>query len=134
MYNYTSYSIKTSSSNLKPIRSNLGLKQGCPLSPILFNLYIDDVEDIFDSTCEPVTLSETKINHFLYADDLIIVSLTQIGLQRSLDKLTEYAIDKDLTINSKKSKTMTFNPGGRLININLYLHGPIRVLIRLYFH
>ena len=42
MYMNTEYSIKLEKGSLDPIKSNLGLKQGCPLSPILFNIYIDD--------------------------------------------------------------------------------------------
>ena len=49
MYENISYKIKLGDGYLDPITSNLGLKQGCPLSPMLFNLYIDDVGDIFDA-------------------------------------------------------------------------------------
>ena len=87
MYESISYKIKLRNGYLDPITSNLGLKQGCPLSPMLFNLYIDDVKDIFDENCAPVTITDTKISHFLYADDLVIVSLTPEGLQNSLDKI-----------------------------------------------
>ena len=48
MYENISYKIKLKDGYLDPIMSNLGLKQGCPLSPMLFNLYIDDVKDILD--------------------------------------------------------------------------------------
>ena len=115
MYETISYKIKLRDGYLDPISSNLGLKQGCPLSPMLFNIYIDDVEDIFDDQCDPVTITDTKISHFLYADDLVLVSLTPEGLQRSLDKISEYSKRKCLTISIKKSKSMIFNNSGRLI-------------------
>ena len=91
MYETISYKIKLKDGYLDPITSNLGLKQGCPLSPMLFNLYIDDVKDIFDEQCDPVTITDTNISHFLYADDLVLVSLTPEGLQRSLDKISLYS-------------------------------------------
>ena len=37
---------------LDPIASTLGLRQGGVLSP--FNLFIDDINDVFDETCDPV--------------------------------------------------------------------------------
>ena len=87
MYENTEYSIKLSKGSLKPIKSNLGLRQGSPLSPLLFNIYIDDIKYIFDETCNPTEIRETKINHFLYADDLVLLSLTKEGLQNCLDRL-----------------------------------------------
>ena len=115
MYKQTSYSIKLKNGYLDPLSSNLGLKQGCPLSPMLFNLYIDDIKDIFDKKCDPVFVSNTSIHHFLYADDLVILSLSRIGLQRCLDLVHKFTLDKHLTINISKSKTIIFNYTGRLI-------------------
>ena len=43
---------------LPPIVTSTGLKQGDNLSPILFYIFFDDVELIFDSECEPVVLSD----------------------------------------------------------------------------
>ena len=65
MYKTVSYKIKLKGGYLDPIESNLGLKQGCPLSPMMFNLYIDDMKDIFDAQCDPVTITDTNISHFL---------------------------------------------------------------------
>ena len=123
MYETVSYRIKLKGGYLDPIKSNLGLKQGCPLSPILFNLYIDDIKDIFDEQCDPVTITDTKISHFLYADDLVLVSLSPGGLQRSLDRVSEYSLGKSLTVSIKKSKSMIFNAAGRLINTRFYMGG-----------
>ena len=71
---------------------------------MVFNLYIDDIKDVFDDNCNPVTITDTKISHFLYADDLVLVSLSPEGLQRSLDKISVYAREKSLTISIKKVK------------------------------
>ena len=123
MYEKTRYSIKLKNGYLDPIDSNLGLKQGCPLSPMLFNLYIDDVENIFDDQCDPIDFQNEKIHHFLYADDLVLLSHTAEGLQRSLEKLTGYANHKCLTISTKKSKTMIFNPSGKHIKKQFIIEG-----------
>ena len=115
MYMKTEYSIKLKSDYLKAIRSNLGLKQGDPLSSMLFNIYIDDVDDIFDDMCSPIELQKEKINHFLYADDLSVISTSSDGLQRCLDKINDYAKAKNLTISTEKSKTMVFNQAGKFM-------------------
>ena len=124
MYKRTDYYVKVKNGHLlDKINSNLGLKQGCPLSPMLFNLYIDDVENIFDDECEPICFQNEKINHFLYADDLVIVSHSTEGLQRCLDKLSCFSNDKHLTISNEKSKTMVFNQTGKFHKTYFTLDG-----------
>ena len=77
--------------------------------------------DIFDAQCDPVTITDTNLSHFLYADDLaVLVSLSPEGLQRSLDKVSEYSMRKSLTI---QSKSMIFNTAGRLINTRFNING-----------
>ena len=115
MYMKTEYSIKLEKGSLDPIKSNLGLKQGCPLSPILFNIYIDEVKNIFDDSCEPIDLQGKQINHFLYADDLVLLSSSRDGLQNCLNRLHTFSRTKNLTINIAKTKTMIFDKTGRLI-------------------
>ena len=115
MYEKTTFSIKLSKGYLDALNSNLGLKQGCPLSPILFNLYIDDIKHIFDDQCDPIEFQGIHLSHFLYADDLVIISSTAEGLQKSLDNLHNYSKKKSLSISIKKSKTMIFNLTGKLI-------------------
>ena len=94
----------------------MGLKQGCPLSPMLFNLYIDDIDEIFDSSCSPVEFQNENLNHFLYADDLVLLSVSKEGLQNCLNRVQQFAKNKRLTVSVKKSKTMVFNQAGKMIH------------------
>ena len=121
MYTKTEYSIKLQKGVLEPITSNLGLKQGCPLSPILFNIYLDDVKNIFDDSCDPIYIQENNINHFLYADDMVLLSSSKCGLQNCLDKLQTFSKARNLTININKTKTMVFNQAGRLLKQDFFI-------------
>ena len=77
------------------------------MSPILFNLFINDINEIFDvHFCHPVTLSNIKVSNLLYADDRILISETRIGLHRFLDNLQAYYQKWNLTVNNKKTKVM----------------------------
>ena len=92
---------------------NNGVKQGCVLSPTLFNLFINDLPEIFTHDCHPVTLYNEKLNCMLYADDLILISESELGLQCCLDKLHAYCKNWNLNINVEKSKVSIFNTSGK---------------------
>ena len=59
---------------ISPICSSYkGVRQMDGLSPLLFNLYTNDMPIIFDfSVTELASLNTTRLSCLLYADDLII--------------------------------------------------------------
>ena len=101
-----------------------GVKQGDILSPTLFNLYLHDLPEQFETVNDPVCLDGRAIDCLLYADDWIIVSQTAEGLQRSLSKLQEYCSLNSMTINSDKTKIVLYNkPGKKLSRYHFHING-----------
>ena len=99
-----------------PFLSTIGLKQGCPLSPTLFGLYIDDFEKELLSHANAGTLQLPQLLHapvppLLYADDLTLIALSAAGLQAQLDVLQEYASKWGLTVSLVKTEVVVFNNG-----------------------
>ena len=65
--------------------SNMGVKQGCPLSPTLFGLYIDELEEVItkQSTREEVdgpSIGTYTLPILLYADDVILMTHSYKGI------------------------------------------------------
>jgi hypothetical protein len=82
MYNEVFYCIKLENGMTPTFLSNVGVKQGCVLSPILFNLFLSDLPSIFDHTCEPIQIDDLPLSCMMFADDLILLSKSSTGLQR----------------------------------------------------
>ena len=87
--------------------SNVRLRQGCNMSPLLFNLFVNNINETFDVHFRhPVSLRNIKLSNLLYADDLILTSETKTGQQSCLDNLQAYCQKWKLMVNNKKTKVM----------------------------
>ena len=114
MYKNTYTSVIFKRKLLPKIRVTKGLKQGDNLSPLLFNIYINDLPQCLSKgNTYPVDLMGMKLNCLLWADDLVVMSETPEGLQQCVHNLQGYCQKWKLEINMKKTKVMTFNKSGK---------------------
>ena len=67
MYDNHKVYVRVTEGLLQPIHTKIGLKQGCGISPLLFNLFIDKITTIFDQTCDPVSLNGEDLSCLLWA-------------------------------------------------------------------
>ena len=88
-----------------------GVRQGCPLSALLFNIYLNDLFEILDKNNDSnIFLSSgNKLNALMYADDLVILSDSKDGLQKQVDKLSSFCSKWKLTINVRKTKVVVID-------------------------
>ena len=98
-------------------------KQGCMLSPNLFNLYLSDLsEKLKAKNLNDVELNALPLSCMLYADDLVIFSKSKNGLQDYLDSLSEYCKENDLSVNLNKTKVLMFINCGRTMNKHVFYY------------
>ena len=79
------------------------------MSPNLFNLFLNDLPQIFDECLDSPKLESHLIHCLLYADDLVLFSLSENGLQIKINKLKEYCETWSLDINTKKTQVMVMS-------------------------
>ena len=72
------------------IISTMGVKQGCPVSPLLFGLFIEQLHEHLASSCPHIGVSivgDDKLKEMLYADDVTLLSYTPCELQQLCNSL-----------------------------------------------
>ncbi|KAK7874081.1 hypothetical protein R5R35_004625 [Gryllus longicercus] len=89
-----------------------GVRQGDPLSPILFCLVVDDILSAIPPEVG-FNLGDTKINGIAYADDLVLMSSTKWGMETCLRHVGEAATRYGLLFNPNKSSALSLVPAGR---------------------
>ena len=109
MYSQVDASVRCNGFLTDDIKIFRGVKQGDVLSPLIFNIFVNDIIHNFnDDACSPPELIEKKVGSLLYADDLVILSTSEKGLQCGVNKLQAYCQKWKLSINPSKSKAMCF--------------------------
>lgn len=109
--------VKTDEGLSSTFQSVIGVKQGCPLSPLLFGIFLDDFELHLQRTVPPALaqlpqLSGKDVPPMLFADDMLLISTSVDGLNAQLLSLQAYCDAKKLTVNAAKTQVMIMRPGG----------------------
>ena len=84
-----------------------GVKQGCLMSPLIFSLLISDVADAVNCNGKhgfQFLPGLREIFLLLFADDIVLFSLTPGGLQNQLDNLARASDRLGLRVNLEKNK------------------------------
>lgn len=89
-----------------PVKPSGGIKQGDPLSPLLFNLIIDGLLRTLPSHIA-ATIDDTKVNALAFADDLIMAASTADGLQELIDHAETYLNSCGLRLNPAKCQSLS---------------------------
>jgi len=85
-----------------------GLKQGCLLSTLMFNMYVSNLSETLNKLNKGIEVNGQYINHLLYADDLVLLAENETDLQLMLDLLSRWNVSNKMAINSNKTKVVHF--------------------------
>ncbi|KAJ9528990.1 hypothetical protein QJQ45_000552 [Haematococcus lacustris] len=73
LYRDDSYVLIDGPHRTPPVTPDQGVKQDCPISPLLFALYVHDISKEFLGPVDAVRVQGTPVTYFMYADDLTLV-------------------------------------------------------------
>ena len=89
-----------------------GVREGCILSPCLFNLYAECImrNAGLEEAHAGIKIAGRNINNFRYADDTILMAASKEELKSLLMKVKEESEKVGLKLNIQKTKIMASGP------------------------
>lgn len=111
MYAHVTMRVRLQGALGPALTSHTGVKQGDPLSPLLFGLLIDRIESFFRDRLPHVGahIRHVLVQILLYADDLALLATSPHDMQSMLNCLKDFCDITGLTVNIKKSEIVVFN-------------------------
>ena len=102
---YEKVIIRFSSTNEVEVLSTLGVIQGCPLSPTLFGLFIDQLHEVLATVGgKGAQLGNMSLQLLIFADDVVLVAEDPQALQQHLVALEEFCSFSGMKVNLKKTQ------------------------------
>ena len=143
MYNNIKLCVQYKNTRSEFFPCMVGVRQGENLSPFLFSLFLNDLEDYFkELNGLPLQLIKDKCYNelhvflemfvLMYADDTVIFADSCEGMQNALNIFESYCKKWKLTVNTGKTKVMIFSKRKVRENLEFILNGEILEIVENY--
>jgi len=82
--------------------TTIGMKQGGPLNPRLFVLYIENLIIVIDDSNLGIKIGQMIVNILSYADDIVLLANTRSELQKMIDLVERFGNGLEIKFNPMK--------------------------------
>ncbi|CAM5106671.1 unnamed protein product [Natator depressus] len=106
VYEGCSTTIRSVEGETAEIPTRNGVKQGCPLSPIIFNFAMEPLLRAISNGADGFNLHGERVSVLAYANDLALTADDPENLQRMLDATSRAADWMGLRFNAKKCASL----------------------------
>lgn len=116
-------SVRTRTGTTDPAIIGRGVRQGCLVSPILFNIYAEAMLREALEEVEGVRVGGQLVKSVRFADDQAMVASTASGLQHMMECTNKIVNNYGMRINIKKTKVMKI--GKQQSQIHVVIEGKV---------
>ena len=109
IYNYYDISvcyIILNGQKSETFKTSVGVKQGGPMSPFLYNVYTQDLIIKIENLNSGPRIKELQISAIMYADDIMLMSTTRKGLEKMLKETASYLKEWKIKMNLNNTNYM----------------------------
>ncbi|KAK3542066.1 hypothetical protein QTP86_011367 [Hemibagrus guttatus] len=108
LYNRSKSLVRIASckSDLFPV--HVGLQQGCPLSPVLFIVFMDRISRRSQGL-EGVRFGDHRISSLIFADDVVLLASSGLDLQHALGRFAAECEAAGMRVSTSKSEAMVLD-------------------------
>ena len=122
-FGISSIQVKWNNTLSKSVKLSSGVRQGSLLSPLLFAAYVDILLTEIEKSKRGCFIKGQCLNSFLYADDLILISISIMDLQFLIERSCEILNSLDLQINFEKSVCLRIGMRFRVVCKEITING-----------
>ena len=112
--------VRVNGKQSKLLHVSIRLWQGCVLSPLLFIVYMNWIDKCSQAD-ECATIGNCKISRLLFADDLVLLSSTEPGLQCALNSFADACNTAGMKISTAKAEVLHISKN--LVQCTLLVNG-----------
>ena len=100
------------------VPASQGVRQGCPISPVLFDVFVDELVSMLKQKELGLAFGDSdagirrKVTALMYADDVLLIADSATELQDMVDVVHEFCSKWRIEVNCKKSQVMVVSPVG----------------------
>ena len=127
IYDKPTVNIILNGEKLKAFPRRLGTRQGCPLSPLLFNIVLEVLATAIreEKEIKGTQIREVKLS--LFADDLILyIENSKDSIRKLLELISEFSKVAGYKINTQKSLAFLYTNNEKSEQLRNQSHSPLQ--------